>query len=143
MCVTAACAALAFLSAAAFVSRAAAQSVHAGDALHGKDLYFNHGCYGCHGFNGETGRPRLAGVNDGILQTPDTFMAFLRLRADASPLLPSATMPSYPATALSDADARDIYAYVRSFVLNAPDPSGIPALQSILDSVKPARKAAP
>jgi len=142
MCITTACVSLVFLIAAAFVGRAHAQSVPAGDPIRGKQLYFAHGCYGCHGFNGETGRPRLAGVNDGILQSPDTFVAFLRLRAGISPLLPSASMPSYAVTALSDASARDIYAYVRTFTLNAPDPAGIPALQSILNSVKPVQKAA-
>jgi mono/diheme cytochrome c family protein len=142
-CATLACAALAWLGAAAVPGTAPAQGAHPPDPGRGRQLYFDHGCYGCHGFNGETGRPRLAGVSGPILQSPDTFVAFLRLRADASPLLPSAGMPSYPVTALSDADARDIYAYVRSFVLNAPDPQGIPALQSIIDSVKPIRKATP
>jgi mono/diheme cytochrome c family protein len=137
---TAVCTVLALLGAAAFPSRGAAQSTHPGDPTRGKQLYFDHACYGCHGFNGETGRPRLAGVDDPILESPDTFVAFLRLRADVSPLLPSASMPSYSVTALSDADARDIYAYVRTFVLNAPDPKSIPALQSIVDSVKPIHK---
>jgi mono/diheme cytochrome c family protein len=133
----AACAALAFLSSAA------AQSSQPQDPIRGKQLYYDHGCYGCHGFNGETGARRLAGAGSPILESPDTFVAFLRLRADAMPLLPSTSMPSYPVTALSDAEARDIYAYVRTFVLNAPDPKSIVPLQTIIDSVKPIHKARP
>jgi mono/diheme cytochrome c family protein len=137
ICAIAACAVLAFLGSAA------AHSSQPGDPIRGKQLYYDHGCYGCHGFNGETGRPRLAGVSDSVLENPDTFVAFLRLRADAMPLLPSTSMPSYPVTALGDAEARDIYAYVRTFVLNAPDPKGIVPLQTIIDSAKPLHKATP
>jgi mono/diheme cytochrome c family protein len=127
----------------ACLSDAAAQSRQPADSIRGKQLYYNHGCYGCHGFNGETGRPRLAGTGIPILESQETFIAFLRLRADAMPLLPSTSMPSYPVTALSDAEARDIYAYVRTFVLNAPDPKRIVPLQTIIDSVKPIPKATP
>jgi mono/diheme cytochrome c family protein len=133
----AACVALAFLS------DAAAQRSQPADQIRGKQLYYDHGCYGCHGFNGETGRPRLAGKGIPILETPETFIAFLRSRADAMPLLPSTSMPSYPVTALTDSEARDIYAYVRTFVLNAPDPRRIVPLQTIIDSVKPIQKATP
>jgi mono/diheme cytochrome c family protein len=108
----------------------------AGDPIRGKQLYYAHGCYGCHGFNGETGARRLVGTGSGILQDRDTFIAFLRLRADQKPTVPSAAMPSFPVTALSDAQARDIFAYVRTFVLNAPDPKDIAALRTIVDSAK-------
>jgi hypothetical protein len=43
-------------------------------------------------------------------------------------------MPTYPESALNDADARDIYAYVSGFELNAPEVKDIPALQAILES---------
>jgi len=43
-------------------------------------------------------------------------------------------IPAYPESALSDADARDIFAYISGFELNAPDVEDIPALQAILDS---------
>jgi len=135
--------AIAACLALALLGRVAAQSKQPGDPVRGKQLYYEHGCYGCHGFNGETGRPRLAGTGSAILETPDTFVAFLRLRANSMPLLPSTSMPSYPVTALSDADARHIYAYVRTFVLNAPDPKSIAPLQTIIDSVKPIHKASP
>ncbi len=48
--------------------------------------------------------------------------------------LPSTRMPAYPESALNDADARDIYAYIQTFELNAPDVEDIPALQVILES---------
>ncbi len=113
---------------------AAGQAPRAADAVRGKPLYFRHGCYGCHGFTGETGARRLVGSP--ILQTPEVFIAYLRSRADLKPLLPSTSMPSFPASSLSDADALDLYAYVRSFVLHAPDPQGIAAFQKILESAK-------
>ena len=105
-----------------------------GDAAQGKDLYYAHGCYGCHGYNGETGARDLVGTNSPLIADVDTFLVFLRLRADYLPLLPSTRMPAYPESALSDADARDIYAYISGFELNAPDVEDIPALQAILDS---------
>ncbi len=120
-------------SALVLFASAAAQS---GDPTRGKQLYYDHGCYGCHGFNGETGARRLVGTGSSILENADSFVAFLRLRADAAPLLPSTSMPSYPVTALSDLDARDIYSYVRTFVLDAPDPRGVVTLQTIVDSAK-------
>lgn len=105
-----------------------------GDADRGKELYYAHGCYGCHGYNGETGARDLVGTNSPLIANADTFLLFLRLRADYAPLLPSTRMPSYPESALSDDDARDIYAYVRTFELNAPDAEDVPALQAILES---------
>jgi mono/diheme cytochrome c family protein len=117
-----------------FMAPVAAQTPRGAEAAHGKQLYFRHGCYGCHGFNGETGARRLVGSP--ILQNPAAFIAYLRLRADLKPLLPSTRMPSFSVGALSDADALDLYAYVRSFVLHAPDPQGIAAFQKILQSAR-------
>ena len=100
----------------------------------GEDLYYAHGCYGCHGFNGETGARDLAGTNSPILANVETFLVYLRARGDYQPLLPSTRMPAYPASALSDADARKIYAFISVLELNAPDIEDIPALQEILES---------
>ena len=113
---------------------AAGESARPADGVRGKQLYYQHGCYGCHGFNGETGVRRLVGSP--ILVRPETFLAYLRLRADYQPLVPPTRMPSFPASSLSDADALDIYAYVRSFVLHAPDPKAIEAFQKILESAQ-------
>lgn len=105
-----------------------------GDAARGKDLYYAHGCYGCHGYNGETGARDLVGTNSPLIADVDTFVLFLRLRSDYLPVLPSTRMPAYPESALSDADARDIYAFISGFELNAPDVEDIPALQEIIES---------
>jgi len=104
------------------------------DAAKGKELYFAHGCYGCHGYNGETGARDLVGTGSPLVADVDTFLLYLRLRADYAPLIPSTRMPAYPESALNDGDARDIFAYIQTFELNAPDAEDIPAFQAILES---------
>ncbi|HXC59707.1 MAG TPA: cytochrome c [Steroidobacteraceae bacterium] len=105
-----------------------------GDAGRGKQLFHDHGCYGCHGFNGNTGARDLVGTKSPLIADLATFTMFLRLRADQAPLLPSSRMPNYPASALSDAQVRDIYAYVRTFKPDAPAVKDVPVLKSILES---------
>ena len=115
----------------------------AGDAARGKQLYYAHGCYGCHGFNGETGARKLVGTGSAIVQDQTVFITFLRLRSELAPMTPAATMPSYRATTLSDAKARDIFAYIRTFQLHAPDPKTVPTLQKIIESGKTPYKPMP
>ena len=109
-------------------------SVSAGDAARGRQLFHDHGCYGCHGFNGNTGARDLVGTNSPLIADLATFTTFLRLRGDQAPLLPSTRMPNYPASALSDAQVRDIYAYVRTFKADAPAVQDVPTLRRILES---------
>ena len=109
-------------------------SAQSASAERGKDLYYAHGCYGCHGYNGETGARDLVATNSPLIENLETFVLFLRLRGDYLPLLPSTRMPAYPESALSDADARDIYAYVSSFELDAPEIETVPAFREILES---------
>lgn len=104
------------------------------DADRGRDAYYDHGCYGCHGYNGETGWRDLVGTNSPLVASEETFLLYLRARTDFAPLVPSTRMPAYPESALNDADARDIYAYIQTFELNAPAVEDIPALQVILES---------
>lgn len=130
-------------SSLALFGNAAEPGTQSGDSARGKQLYYAHGCYGCHGFNGETGARNLVGTGSPIVEDRDTFIAFLRLRANVTPMVPSATMPSFPATTLSDAQARDIFAYVRTFVLHSPDPKQISTLQKIIDSGSTPYKPAP
>ncbi len=129
-----ACAALSFAA-------AIAETPESGDPVRGKQLYYDHGCYGCHGFNGETGVRRLVGTDSPILETPEMFIAYLRLRADYAPILPSTGMPHYSESVLSNTDALHIYAYVRTFKLNAPDAESLPALKAIVDSARAPYKA--
>ena len=119
------------LAAPAFVAE---MPVIAGDATRGKQLYHDHGCYGCHGFNGNTGARDLVGTNSPLIADLATFTLFLRLRADQAPLLPSTRMPNYPASALTDAQVRDIYAYVRLLKADAPAVKDVPALRAILEA---------
>ncbi|MEO8099966.1 MAG: cytochrome c [Acidobacteriota bacterium] len=105
-----------------------------GNVANGRELFHAHGCYGCHGFNGETGARDLVGTNSVMIATEEAFIGFLRLRADQSPVAPSTRMPNFPKAALSDTAARDIYAYVRSFQLNAPAIEDVPTLTKILES---------
>lgn len=102
-----------------------------GNAANGKALYFNHTCYGCHGYNGETGRAFVGnwGTN---LASEENFVKFLRGRANVAPVTPSTSMPNYPENSLSDRQAKDIYAYIRTFKSNAPDLKDIPTLNAII-----------
>jgi len=105
-----------------------------GDATAGKQLFYDHGCYGCHGFNGETGARDLVATNSPIIADVGTFITYLRLRGDQAPILPSTRMPNYPESALTDAEARDIYAFVRTLELSAPEVADVPVLRAIVDS---------
>ena len=105
------------------------------DAERGRQLYYEHACYGCHGYNGETGARDLVGTDSPIVANEESFIAFLRLRGDMLPVFPSTAMPSYAAAALSDAQARDLFAYIRTFELDAPDIDEVPALEAIIESL--------
>jgi mono/diheme cytochrome c family protein len=114
---------------AAFAGAASAQ-----DAARGKQLYYANGCYGCHGFNGQTGARNLVGTNSPIIATPEAFLTFLRGRASNQPMTPSTSMPSFPAKAINDAQAKDIYAYIKTFKVDAPEVKDIPVFTQIQDS---------
>ena len=124
----------ALLLACAAAPLALGQDESRADPSIGKQLYYEHGCYGCHGFNGETGVRDLVGTNSPIVADEDTFITYLRLRADQAPVLPSTRMPNYPAEALSDEDARHLYAYVATFALDAPEIDDVPVFRQILES---------
>ena len=124
------CAAALLLALAA--GTAAAQD--AGDPVRGKLAYYVYGCYQCHGYNGQTGQRDLVATNSPLIADLATFRMFLRLRGDQAPLLPLARMPNYAANTLSDAAVADIYAYIRTFKLDAPAVASVQTLQKILDS---------
>jgi mono/diheme cytochrome c family protein len=115
---------------AAIAGAVAAQGA-AGDAARGKQLYYVNGCYGCHGFNGQTGARNLVGTSSPILMTPESFVTFLRGRASNQPMTPSTQMPSFPEKAISTPQARDIYAYIKTFKLDAPEVKDIPVFAQI------------
>ena len=103
-----------------------------GNAVAGKKLYYDYACYSCHGFNGETGARAFVPNWPANLATESSFLAFLRGRANVAPAQPSTGMPNYSADTLSDAQAKDIYAYIRSFKSSAPPADKIPTLNQIL-----------
>ena len=104
-----------------------------GDAEAGKQLYYDHACYACHGYTGETGH-QMKLIGSGFLLNELTFIIYLRLRTEQNPILPSETMPNYPESSLSDDEAKDLYAYVRTFKDNAPPLEEIPTLNEIIES---------
>ncbi len=107
-----------------------------GNAVTGKKLYYDHACYSCHGFNGETGARAFVPNWPANLATERSFTAFLRGRANLAPVQPSTSMPNYPVESMSDAQARDIYAYIRSFKSTPPPIEKIPVMTQILAAAK-------
>ena len=106
-----------------------------GNAATGKGLYYAYGCYACHGYNGETGARQFVG-NWGNLGTEDRFIAFLRGRANVAPITPATSMPNFGEGTLSDKQAKDVYAYIRTFKSTAPELKDIPTLNAIVQSAK-------
>lgn len=107
-----------------------------GNPTRGKQLYHDYACYSCHGFGGETGARPFVPNWAANLATEQSFIAFLRGRANLAPLQPSTAMPNYPAGSLSDGQARDIYAFIRTFKSAPPPIERIPAMQQILEASK-------
>lgn len=78
-----------------------------GDPVNGKRLYLADGCFECHGRAGQGGRfnyptPALAQIALPV----DSFISFLREAPN--------DMPSFSADVLSDKEAADIHAFLRS-----------------------------
>jgi mono/diheme cytochrome c family protein len=122
------------LSTACLALTCAAAGEGGGSAERGQQLYYDHACYSCHGYNGQTGARDLVGTDGPLIANAEAFIAFLRLRGDLMPVFPSTAMPNYPEAALSDAEARDIFAYIRTLELDAPDVDDVPALEAIIES---------
>jgi mono/diheme cytochrome c family protein len=106
-----------------------------GNAVNGKALFYSYGCYACHGYNGETGARAFVG-RWGNLSTEQAFIRFLRGRANVAPLTPSTSMPNFSEATLSDKQAKDIYAYIRTFKSTAPELKDVPVLNEIVDAAK-------
>jgi|SRR5215469_8193735 len=120
-------------------NRPAPTSPVTGNATSGKALYFSYGCYACHGYNGETGARAFVG-RWGNLATEQSFLAFLRGRVNVAPLTPSTSMPNFSEASLPDKQAKDIYAYIRTFKSTAPELKDIPTLNAIVKSASEDKK---
>lgn len=103
------------------------------DSSEGEKLYLSHGCYSCHGYNG-TGRYPLANDISGIMTSEELFTMFLRLRADLNPVSPSNSMPNYSKNVIDDSEAKQIYAYIKTFKDNPPKLEEIPIFKEMLDN---------
>lgn len=115
------------------------QNTHAqglsGDIEKGEQLYYNFACYSCHGYNA-TMRVPLVGDASGIMSSEQVFLTYLRLRADQNPINPKNAMPNYAASTLSDEQALDIYAYIKSLKDESPEVEDNPVMQEMLDAAK-------
>ena len=103
------------------------------DSSEGEKLYLSHGCYSCHGYNG-TGRYPLANDISGIMTSEELFTMFLRLRADLNPVSPSNSMPNYSKNVIDDSEAKQIYAYIKTFKDSPPQLVEIPIFKEMLDN---------
>jgi hypothetical protein len=72
----------------------------------------------------------------GVLASETVFIAFLRQRSELNPILPANSMPNYGVNALSDEQARDVYAYIRTLTDNPPKTEDIPTFVTILEAAK-------
>ena len=93
----------------------AAQQTPAGNAENGKTLFAKIGCYQCHGREGQGSTATGPRLN----QNPITYARFVSYIRK-----PSGEMPPYTAKVVSEQQAADIYAFLRSL----PKP---PAVESI------------
>ena len=116
------------------MQQAHAQDV-SGDVEEGGRLYYNFACYSCHGYNA-TMRVPLVGDASGIMNSEQLFLSYLRLRADQNPVNPKNSMPNYAASTLSDEQALDIYAYIKSVKDDPPELADNPVMQEMLDAAK-------
>ena len=84
-----------------------AQDAPTGDAGNGKRVYLADGCFECHGRSGQGGAMNYPAPALAQLELPvESFVAFLRGAPN--------DMPTYSVAVLSDKDATDIYAFLRS-----------------------------
>jgi mono/diheme cytochrome c family protein len=94
------------LAAIGFVTSASAQE-RTGDAVNGKRVYLADGCFTCHGRAGQGGSLNYAAPPLAQIEMPaEAFVAFLREAPN--------DMPTYSADVLSDRDAADIHAFLRT-----------------------------
>jgi mono/diheme cytochrome c family protein len=103
--------AAAALAGAAFaavgIATASAQDAAVGDVANGKRIYLADGCFECHGRAGQGGAMNYPIPALAQLELPvESFIAFLREAPN--------DMPAYSIDVLSDKDAADIHAFLRS-----------------------------
>jgi len=101
---------------------AANLNLPAGDAKRGETNYAKYGCWECHGYTGQTGNgARLATTS----LNANGFVNYIRNPRTNQ-------MPLYSAKVVSDQDAADLFAYIKTFK-KPPEAKDIPLLQQIIN----------
>jgi mono/diheme cytochrome c family protein len=96
-----------------------APSISAGNAENGKSLYVKYSCYACHGYDGHGGAgARLVPMR---MNLPG-FSAYIKNPRQ---------MPPYTVKVLSDDQAADLWAYIKSMP-ESPSAGSIPLLSRII-----------
>lgn len=100
-----------------FVSALCVLAQPAGNAENGKRLFVKYGCYTCHGYQGQ-------GSSAGAKLAPKPISVAV---LTAYVRHPTGTMPPFTTKVVSDADLRDIHAFLAA-VAAPPDAKDIPLL---------------
>ena len=93
-----------------------------GDARRGGELYLKNGCWECHGYTGATGTGAPLAIT--VLNAAG-FMNYIRNPRTNG-------MPLYSSKVVTDKDAADLYAYIKTFKKPA-DAKDIPLIQQIIN----------
>ena len=116
----------------------------AGNVENGKALFLTHQCWACHGYTGETGTRLIQdnGTFVARLFSVSSFINYIRAPRpnDPPPKRSVTTMPSYGVNSLSDQQAADLYAYIRTFKPTQPPLKDIPLLNQMLSEGGKVRK---
>jgi mono/diheme cytochrome c family protein len=109
-----------FLVASAAASDQTQTAPPSGNATQGKELYVKYSCYACHGYEGHTG--------------PGTRLVPMRMNfaAFSAYIKNPRQMPPYTAKVLSDAQAADLWAFIKS-IPESPAADRIPLLLRIIN----------
>ena len=94
----------ALLTGVAAFGQQATPTAPAGTAENGKKLFLRDGCWECHGYAGQGGRDGARLAETAL--TTAQFTRYIRR--------PSGAMPAYIDKVVSDAEAADIWAYVKA-----------------------------
>jgi mono/diheme cytochrome c family protein len=120
--------AFSWLAVASLRVSAQAPSVPTGDVAKGKELYLKYSCYACHGYDGHGGAgARLVPFR----MNQSGFTIYLH-----NP--PRPQMPPYSASVVPDAQAADLFAYIKSLP-ESPAAKDIPLLMRIINESKPSK----
>jgi mono/diheme cytochrome c family protein len=109
----------AFLIASAAATDQAQTAPASGNATQGKQLYEKYSCYACHGYDGHGGSgTRLVPMRMNLA----VFSAYIRNPRQ---------MPPYTTKVLSDAQAADLWAFIKA-IPESPAADKIPLLSRII-----------